>query len=166
MAQRRIRQIGDEILRKKSKDVVLIDARLRTLVDDMFETMEANEGCGLAAVQVGVLRRVVVIDTKQPGERMVLINPVILQQSGRSVGIEGCLSVKERSGYVERPTYVKVQAKDIQGEEFVMEARDFLARAVCHELDHLEGILYTDKLTQPPKPAPSGKENEDGAETE
>ncbi|OPJ61755.1 peptide deformylase [Clostridium oryzae] len=147
MALRNIRTEEDPILRKKSRLVEKIDEKIVTLVKDMAETMyEAENGVGLAAPQVGILKRIVVIDI---GEGLnVFINPVILESSGSGVDIEGCLSIPGRQGEVERPTKVKVKAMNEKGEEFTMEAEDFMARAVCHELDHLDGILFIDKLVR------------------
>ena len=143
MALRSIRIIGDELLRKKSREVTEINDRILDLLDDMAETMYDAGGVGLAAPQVGVLRRVVVIDI---GEGLVeFINPVILEQSGADTQLEGCLSVPDDVGEVTRPTYVKVKATDRDGEEFILEAKDFFAKAVCHELDHLDGVIFVDK---------------------
>lgn len=142
MATRLIRTFEDEILRKKCKPVVEINERILTLLDDMAETMYAANGVGLAAPQVGMLRRVVVIDI---GEGLLeLINPVIIEQSGNQQGNEGCLSVPGKQGCVTRPDYVRVEALDREGDKFIMEGRDLLARALCHEIDHLDGIIYTD----------------------
>ena len=144
MALRLIRTEEDPILRKKSRVVEKIDEKIVTLVKDMAETMyAADNGVGLAAPQVGILKRIVVIDI---GEGLnVFINPEMLESSGSDVDIEGCLSIPGRQGEVERPTKVKVKALNENGEEFIMEAEDFMARAICHELDHLEGILFIDK---------------------
>ncbi len=142
MATRLVRTSEDEILRKKCKSVGEINDRILTLLDDMAETMYAANGVGLAAPQVGVLRRVVVIDV---GEGLIeLINPVIIEQSGAQCGNEGCLSVPGKQGQVTRPERVRVEATDRDGDRFVMEGEGLLARAFCHEIDHLDGILYTD----------------------
>lgn len=142
MAIRVIREYEDEILRKKCKEVKKFDEKLHTLLDDMAETMETYNGVGLAAPQVGILRRVVVIDI---GEGLYeLINPVIVDSSGEQTGSEGCLSVPGKAGDVTRPNYVKVKAFDRNGKEYFVEGEELMARALCHELDHLEGILYTD----------------------
>lgn len=142
MATRLVRTSEDEILRKKCKSVGEINDRILTLLDDMAETMYAANGVGLAAPQVGVLRRVVVIDV---GEGLIeLINPVIIEQSGAQCGNEGCLSVPGKQGEVTRPERVRVEATDRDGDRFVMEGEGLLARAFCHEIDHLDGILYTD----------------------
>jgi len=146
MAVRKLRTVPDEILRKKCRKVEKIDDRLLTLLDDMIETMEAEEGVGLAGPQVGVLKRVAVIDI---GDGPIkLINPEIIEKSGAEIAAEGCLSVPGESGTVERPTWLRVKFLDVDGVEKILEAEDFLARAVCHELDHLDGILYIDKITE------------------
>ena len=143
MALRNIRKEHDEILRKPSRKVELFDDRLQTLIDDMFETMYDAQGCGLAAVQVGILKQVIVIDTEQPGEKLVLINPEIVESSGEQTGDEGCLSVPGMAGQVTRPEYVKVKAQDEELNEIEYEGEGLLARAFCHELDHLDGLMYT-----------------------
>lgn len=144
MAIRNVIQVGNEILRKKSKEVKEFDEKLWELLDDMRETMTKNDGCGLAGVQVGVLRRVVVLDVNHM--KIELINPVIVDSFGEQIEREGCLSVKGESGYVKRPEEVTVQACDRFGNEFVITGVDLLARALCHEIDHLDGILYIDKV--------------------
>lgn len=143
MALRRIRTGSDPVLRKICKPVGEINQSVRTLIDDMADTMYNAEGVGLAAPQVGVLRRVVVIDV---GEGLVeLINPQIVESNGTQLGPEGCLSIPGASANVERPSYVKVKALNKKGEEIIIVGKDFMARAICHELDHLDGILYIDK---------------------
>lgn len=144
MAIRNVLQVGNEILRKKSKPVVNFDEKLWELLDDMRETMTKNDGCGLAAVQVGILRRAVVLDVNHM--KFELINPEIVDKFGECIEKEGCLSVKGESGYVKRPQEVTVKALDRYGNEFVITGVDLLARAMCHEIDHLDGILYIDKL--------------------
>lgn len=142
MATRNIRLSVDEILRKKCKEVKEINERLLTILDDMAETMYASNGVGLAAPQVGILKRMVVIDI---GEGLLeLINPVIVEQSGEQVGDEGCLSVPGRSGQVTRPNYVKVEALNRDGDKIIVEGEALMARALCHEIDHLDGKLYID----------------------
>ena len=137
---------NEEFLRKKSREVTEITPRITTLIDDMIETMRAANGCGLAAVQVGVLRRIVVIET---GEGLFeFINPVIVKKSGTQVGAEGCLSLPGQWGETKRPQCVTVRALDRNGEEFELTGYDLLAKAMCHEIDHLDGILYTDKVTK------------------
>lgn len=144
MGVMKICRLGEDVLRKKAHPVKEITKRTVALLKDMAETMYAADGCGLAAPQVGILRRVVVIDV---GDGLVeLINPEILEMSGSQQGPEGCLSVPGKHGLVERPDYVKVRALDRKGREFEFEAEGFFARAVCHELDHLDGILYVDHV--------------------
>ena len=145
MAIRKIRVIGDEILRKKCQPVKEISPRIEDLVEDMFETMYDANGVGLAAPQVGVLKRIVVIDVED-GNQYVLINPEILETRGSQTGSEGCLSVPGKSGIVTRPDYVKVRAYDLSMDVFELEGEGLLARAICHECDHLEGDLYVDKV--------------------
>ncbi len=142
MAIRNIVKEGDEVLRKKSRVVVKFDERLHTLLDDMAQTMYQAHGVGLAGPQVGVLKRVVVIDV---GNGLIeLINPVIIEAKGKSEDSEGCLSIPGEYGIVVRPSKVKVKAQNRYGEEFILKGTDLLARACCHEIDHLEGILFKD----------------------
>lgn len=146
MAIRQLRYLGDPILRKKSREVKEVNERIKTLIDDMLETMYENEGVGLAAPQVGVLRRVIVIDI---GEGPIkLINPEILYQEGENIDVEGCLSVPNKSGTVKRPEKVKVKYLDENGEEKTIEGSGLLAKALCHEIDHLNGILFVDKIIE------------------
>jgi len=143
MAIRDIRKEGDEILRKKSREITLIDSKLFTLLRDMADTMYKVGGLGLAAPQVGILKRVVVIDV---GDGLIeLINPVIRSQSGEQAEFEGCLSVPGVYGEVIRPAVVKVDAINSKGEKIVINGKEWLARALCHEIDHLDGILFKDK---------------------
>ena len=144
MALRTIRTIGDDILTKKCKEVKDMTPRMQTLVDDMFETMYETGGVGLAAPQVGVLRRIVVIDVDD--HPITLVNPVITETSGEQTGSEGCLSVPGKAGEVTRPMKVTVRAFDREMNEFTLEGEELLARAICHELDHLEGKLYVDRV--------------------
>ena len=141
MAIRQIRYDGDDILRKKCKEVKEMTDRTRTLIDDMFDTMYEANGVGLAAPQVGILKRIVVIDIGDGP--LVLINPEILMTSGEQTGEEGCLSVPGMSGQVTRPNYVKVKALDMDMNEQTYEGEGLLARAFCHEIDHLDGKMYT-----------------------
>ena len=145
MAIRNVREIGDEVLTKTCKEVKEMTPRTLQLIDDMFETMYETNGVGLAASQVGILKRIVVIDTTGE-EPHVLINPRILETSGEQVGYEGCLSVPGKTGIVVRPNYVKVQAYDEELKPFELEGTELLARAICHELDHLDGHLYVEKV--------------------
>lgn len=145
MALRNIREIGDEILKKKSKEVGVMTERVRELILDMLDTMYAAQGVGLAAVQVGILKRIVVIDTVG-NEPHVLINPVIVEQDGSQTGEEGCLSVPGKRGVVTRPNHVIVEALDENMKEIRLEGTELLARAICHELDHLDGIMYVEKV--------------------
>lgn len=148
MALRNIREMGDDILNKKCKPVKEINERTLDLIDDMFETMYEACGVGLAAPQVGILKRIVVIDTTGE-DPILLINPVIVETSGEQTGHEGCLSVPGKSGVVTRPNYVKVIAYDENMEQFEMEGTELLARALCHEIDHLDGHLYVEKVEGP-----------------
>lgn len=144
MAIRNIRTEKDEILRKKSRAVEKFDDRLFTLLDDMTDTMRAADGVGLAAVQVGVLRRAVVIDVGDG--LMELINPEITFEDGVQCDVEGCLSLPGKQGYTLRPSVVKVKAQNRDGNWCVYKGEGLKAKAFCHEIDHLDGIIYTDKL--------------------
>lgn len=139
-----------EFLRRKSAPVTEITPRITELLDNMIETMHAANGCGLAAVQVGVLRRVVVIETEEG--LFELINPVIVKKSGTQEGVEGCLSLPGKWGMTKRPQCVTVRAMDREGNEFELTGYDLLAKAICHEVDHLDGIIYTDKVTRMLRP--------------
>ena len=153
MALRQIRVQGDTILEKECRKVDEVTPKIRDLIEDMIETMYDANGVGLAAPQVGVLKQIVVIDTSADGEGLyVLINPEILETSGSQTGEEGCLSVPGMSGVVTRPDYVKVKAYDENMEEFILEGTELLARAICHETDHLHGKLYTCLLYTSPSP--------------
>ena len=145
MAIREVREIGDPILAKTCKEVKEVTERTLELIDDMFETMYETNGVGLAAPQVGILKRIVVIDTTGE-DPVVMINPRIIETSGEQTGYEGCLSVPGKSGVVTRPNYVKAAAFDENMEEFIIEGTELMARAICHELDHLDGHLYTEKV--------------------
>ena len=148
MALREIRIRGDPILEKISKPVKAMTPRTRELIGDMLETMYENMGVGLAAPQVGVLKRIVVIDTSLEEEPhpIVLINPEIVETDGEQTGEEGCLSLPGKAGQVTRPNHVKVKALDINMEPIEVEGEELLARAICHECDHLDGILYPTKV--------------------
>jgi len=144
MAIRQLRYEGDSILRKKSRPVEKIDDKIRVLVDDMLDTMYKEEGVGLAAPQVGILKQVVVIDV---GDGPIkLINPEIIEKEGYCIDVEGCLSVPGINGKVSRPKRVKVRYTDLEGNEQTIEGTDLLSRALCHEIDHLHGVLFIDKL--------------------
>lgn len=145
MAIRNIREIGDEILMKKCKTVKEMTPRIRELIEDMLDTMYEAGGVGLAASQVGILKRIVVIDTTGEDPH-ILINPRIVESSGEQTGQEGCLSVPGKAGVVTRPNYVKAVAQDLDMKEFELEGTEYLARAICHELDHLDGHLYVEKV--------------------
>ncbi len=142
MALRNIVKFGDDILRKKCREVTVFDDKLWVLLDDMYETMQSANGVGLAAPQVGILRRVCVIDV---GEGPIeLINPVITSMRGKQRAVEGCLSAPGQWGYVTRPAKVKVTAQNRYGKEVKYEGTELLARAFCHEIDHLNGVIFTD----------------------
>lgn len=144
MALRNIREIGDDVLTKKCREVTEMTPRIRELIEDMLDTMYEASGVGLAAPQVGVLKRIVVIDTTGE-DPYVLINPRIVETSGEQTGQEGCLSVPGKYGIVTRPNYVKAVALDIDMKPFELEGTELLARAICHELEHLDGHLYVEK---------------------
>lgn len=148
MAVRDILRFGDETLRSPSAEVVKFDAELWALLDDMYETMCAADGVGLAAPQIGVLKRVVVIDTGDEHGRIELVNPVILSMRGKQFEPEGCLSYPGKLGVVKRPARVKVRAFNRYGKIVVYRGAELLARAFCHEIDHLNGILYKDKVIE------------------
>ena len=143
MALRNIREIGDPILNQRAKEVREMTPNLRALIEDMVETMRHANGVGLAAPQVGVLKRLVVIEYEE-GELHVLINPEIVERDGEQTGYEGCLSVPGKTGIVTRPNHVKVKALNENMEPVTVEGEELLARALCHELDHLDGHLYTE----------------------
>ena len=145
MALRKIREIGDPVLTKVCKEVKEVTPRTRELIDDMYETLYDAKGVGLAAPQVGILKRIVVIDTTGE-DPVLLINPVIMETSGEQEGYEGCLSVPGKTGHVTRPNYVRVKAYDENMQPFELEGSELMARAICHELDHLDGHLYVEKV--------------------
>ena len=144
MALRTIRLQGDPVLEKKCKEVKEITPKIEELIDDMLETMYEANGVGLAAPQVGVLKRLVVIDIGEGP--VIMINPEILETSGEQTGDEGCLSLPGKVGCVTRPNYVKARAFDENMEEDIIEGEELMARAICHELDHLDGHMYTEKV--------------------
>ena len=164
MALRQIRTLGGPVLEKKCREVKEMTPRLKELVDDMLETMYQAEGVGLAAPQVGVLRRIVVIDVGEGP--IVMVNPQIVEQSGEQCGQEGCLSVPGQAGEVTRPNYVKAQALDVNMQPFEVEGTELLARAICHELDHLEGIMYVTKVNGDLYSVEDAPEEEEETETE
>ena len=143
MAIRKIIQLGDETLRKKSFPVTEINNKIIQLLDDMKDTLDKAQGAGLAAVQVGVLRRIFIVDVEEG--YFEFINPEIISKKGEQYGVEGCLSVKGKWGDVKRPKEVVIKAQDRTGKYFTIKANDFFAKAICHEYDHLDGIVYVDK---------------------
>ena len=145
MAIRNIREMGDPVLNKTCKPVTEVTERIEELIEDMFETMYDADGVGLAAPQVGILKRIVVIDVTGE-DPILLINPVIIETSGEQTGNEGCLSLPGKTGVVTRPNYVKVRAYDEEMKPFEIEGTELLARAFCHEIDHLDGHLYVEKV--------------------
>ena len=146
MAQKFVVQVGEPVLREKCEEVKVFNAELGKLLDDMRETVRAEQGAGLAAPQIGINKRVVVIDVDEGF--FELVNPVILTEKGEQVGPEGCLSVKGKQGTVARPDKVKIEYRDRTGRKHKLTAEGFFARAVCHETDHLDGILYIDKAIE------------------
>lgn len=146
MAIRIIREDGDEILRKKSRKVEVIDEKIKVLVEDMIETMYKYNGVGLAAPQVGILKRVVVIDLYDNNGPLVLINPEILKEKGEQEVEEGCLSFPNQFAKIIRPAEVTVKYQDLDGKEVKLKAKELLAQAISHEVDHLDGILFVDKI--------------------
>ena len=149
MAIRKIVELGkDDILRKHARQVVKFDRRLSMLLDDMADTMYEADGVGLAAPQVGVLKRAVVIDLGEDDGLLELVNPEILESEGEVIGPEGCLSVPGRRGTVARPQKVRVRAQNRKGEAFELEGEGLMAVCLCHEIDHLDGIMYTDKMIE------------------
>ena len=159
MAIRNVVLEGDEILRKKCREIPEVTDRIRTTMEDMLETMRQQYGCGIAGPQVGVMRRMFIAEP-EPGRVYYMINPVMLEQKGSQIGDEGCLSVPGLIGTVERPQRIKIKAWDLDGQEQVYEFEDWDARVMCHEYDHLDGILYTDKATNVREP----EEEEEGEE--
>ena len=146
MAIRNVVQVGDDVLRQKCFPVETFDEKLHQLLDDMKDTVKKEEGAGLAAPQIGILRRIAVVDVEEG--YFEFINPTIVLQKGEQTGWEGCLSVRGKSGVVSRPMKVTVVYQDRFGEKRTVKAKGFFARAICHELDHLDGVLYIDKATR------------------
>ena len=144
MALRKIRLAGDEVLTKNCREITEVTPKIMELIDDMFETMYEANGVGLAAPQVGILKRVVTIDTGEGP--LVMINPRIIETSGSQTGEEGCLSLPGKAGIVTRPNYVRARAFDEEMREYEIEGTELLARAICHELEHLDGHMYTEKV--------------------
>ena len=146
MAIRNLRYEHDDILKKKSKDVEKIDEKIQTLIDDMIETMYKYNGVGLSAVQVGILKKVVVIDIEDGNEPLILINPQIIKTKGEREVEEGCLSFPNQFAKLIRPKEVTVEALNRNGEKITIKAKELLAQAICHELDHLDGVVFVDKM--------------------
>lgn len=162
MSQRIVRQRDDEILRKKSKDVIELTEKSKELIADMKETMTSLGGCGLAAVQVGVLKKIIICQPEENGDILTLINPEIIEKSDETEeGKEGCLSVEGYNGVVVRPKRIAVKAKDENMKDIEFDADGFLARIICHEVDHLNGILYIDKVV--PGTLADGKDEKEEA---
>lgn len=149
MADRKVVMMGDELLRKKSKPVRVFDEYLWDLLDDMKETMHHKNGMGLAAVQVGILKRVIIIEANNMF--VELVNPEIIKQKGEDIEEEGCLSVGSVTGLVKRPMEVTVRAQDRYGYNFTLTGEKYLARVLCHEIDHLDGVLFVDKMIEEKK---------------
>ncbi len=158
MALRELRIQGDPVLNKVCRPVETLTPRLQELIEDMLDTMYDAQGVGLAAPQVGVLRRIVVIDVGEGP--IVMINPEILETAGEQTGMEGCLSVPGKAGEVTRPNYVKAKALNENMEEFIIEGEELLARAICHELDHLDGHMYTELVEGPLQDVEYGDDEE------
>ena len=146
MAITNLRYGKDEILKKVSKPIEVFDEKIKQLAEDMMETMHKYDGLGLAGPQIGVLKRIVVIDLYEEGTQFVLINPVIVKQKGEQIVDEGCLSFPEQFGKVKRPKEVTVEALDLDGKKVKLVGRDLLAQALCHEIDHLNGEVFIDKI--------------------
>ena len=146
MAIRKIRENGDEVLRKKSKEVEIVDEKIRELLEDMLETMHKYNGVGLAAHQVGILKRVVVIDLYDGNEPLKLINPIITKTKGKQEVEEGCLSFPNQYAKMIRPEEIVAEALNENGEKIKIKAKGLLAQAICHEVDHLDGVLFVDNM--------------------
>lgn len=148
MAIRNLRYGNDEILKKRSREIEEIDDKIKELASDMMETMHKFEGVGLAAPQVGILKRIIVIDLYEEGTQYTLINPVIVKEKGEQIVDEGCLSFPNQYGKVKRPKEIEVVALNLNGEKIRIKAKDLLAEALSHEIDHLDGILFVEKVEQ------------------
>lgn len=146
MALREVRHVPDSVLRKVAKPVTEMTPRLKTLIKDMYNTMDYEDGIGLAAPQVGILKRIFTVGIGDI--RLAFVNPEVLESEGEYLDVEGCLSIPGENGVVKRPTYVKVKAMNEEGKNFIIEAKYLLARCILHELDHLNGVLFTDKLEE------------------
>jgi peptide deformylase len=146
MAIRNLRYGKDEILRKRSREIEVIDEKIKELAEDMMDTMHKHEGVGLAAPQVGILKRIIVIDLYEEGMQFILINPVIVKEKGEQIVDEGCLSFPNQFGKVRRPKEVEVVALDINGKKVRVKGKDLLAQALAHEIDHLEGKVFVDRV--------------------
>ena len=146
MALREVRHVPDSVLRKVAKPVTEMTPRLKTLIKDMYNTMDYEDGIGLAAPQVGILKRIFTVGIGDI--RLAFVNPEVLESEGEYLDGEGCLSIPGENGVVKRPTYVKVKAMNEEGKHFIIEAKYLLARCILHELDHLNGVLFTDKLEE------------------
>ena len=146
MAIRNLRYEGDEILKKVSREITVIDDKIKQLAKDMIDTMHKYDGVGPAAVQVGILKRIIVIDLYEEGTQYVLINPVILKEKGEQVCDEGCLSFPEQFGKVRRPKEILVEALDLDGNKIKVKGKDLLAQALSHEIDHLNGKVFVEKV--------------------
>ena len=146
MAIRNLRYENDEILSKRSREIDVIDDKIKELAQDMMDTMHKWDGVGLAGPQVGVLKRIIVIDLYEEGTQFVLINPVIVSQKGTQEVDEGCLSFPNKFGKVERPKEVVVEALDLDGCKVTLKAQDLLAQALCHEIDHLNGVVFVERV--------------------
>lgn len=148
MAIRNLRYGDDEILKKRSREIEVIDEKIKELAEDMMDTMHKYDGVGLAGPQVGILKRIIVIDLYEEGTQYVLINPVIKKTKGEQIVDEGCLSFPNQFGKVKRPKSVVVEALDVNGKKVRIDAKDLLAQALCHEIDHLNGEVFVDKVEE------------------
>ncbi len=147
MALLKVRKIGDPVLRSKAKEIDIVNKKTNDLIDNMFDTMYSEDGVGLAAPQVGILKRIAVVDIRE-GNKIILINPVIIEEEGKAIMEEGCLSIPEETGDVIRSEKIKVRSLDRNGDEVEFEAEGFEARAIQHEIDHLDGVLFVDKIVK------------------